>query len=341
MKILVTGGTGFIGSHTVVELLTAGYSVSIVDNLSNSKIGVLNRIEKLAKKKPHFYQGSILDAQFLNRVFAFEKPDCVIHFAALKSNADSIVHPGLYFDNNLHSTLFLLNAMRSVGCNHLLFSSSATVYGLSSRVPVKESDLTGSVISPYGMTKYLNELYLKDYALQHPSFKAIALRYFNPIGAHPSGTIGEDPIDDTPNCLMPYITRVALKKLPYLNIFGNDYPTSDGTGLRDYIHVVDLALGHLAAIKYFDIMKNSFDVFNLGTGKGTTVLELIAAFEQTNKIKIPYKIIGRRPGDVAKSFADVQKAKDILHWSSRYDVVDCVRDSWNWQTNNPDGYAHQ
>lgn len=338
MKILVTGGTGFIGSHTVVELIKAGNSVVILDNLANSKKGVLDRIKQLCNVSPSFYCGDICDEKFLNFVFDKEKIDCVIHFAALKSNAESIAKPGLYFNNNLYSSLKLLKAMEAHGVHQIVFSSSATVYGLTEIVPIHETDLIGNVISPYGMTKYLNELLLMDYARQHVGFKAIALRYFNPIGAHPSGIIGEDPVDDTPNCLMPYLTRVALKKLPYLNVFGNDYDTSDGTGLRDYIHVVDLALGHVAAVNYLSKMKNSFDVFNLGTGKGTTVLELIRVFEEVNQIRIPYKVVGRRPGDVAKSFADVSKANKILGWKSRFTVEDCVRDSWNWQVHNPNGY---
>jgi UDP-glucose 4-epimerase len=338
MKILVTGGTGFIGSHTVVELINAGHQVVIVDNLINSKKAVLDRIKQLCGIMPAFYCGSICDQSFLDSVFDKEKIDCVIHFGALKSNAESIRKPGLYFENNLYSSLKLLMAMEKHSVNKIVFSSSATVYGLTERVPIHETDLIGNVISPYGMTKYLNELYLQDYARQHKDFKAIALRYFNPIGAHPSGVIGEDPVDDTPNCLMPYVTRVALKRLPYLSIFGDDYDTFDGTGLRDYIHVVDLALGHVAAVNHFESMKENFDVFNLGTGKGTTVLQLIDAFEKTNQIEVPYKIVGRRPGDVAKSYADVTKAMKILGWKAKFTVIDCVRDSWNWQIHNPNGY---
>jgi UDP-glucose 4-epimerase len=338
MKILVTGGTGFIGSHTIVELIKAGHKVVVLDNLANSKKQVLPRIQKICGVLPDFYYGSISDQLFLDSVFEKEHIDCVIHFAALKSNADSIKNPGLYFENNLYSTLKLLKAMETNQVKKIIFSSSATVYGLTKIVPIHETDLIGDVISPYGMTKYLNELLLADYARQHKDFKAIALRYFNPIGAHPSGVIGEDPVDDTPNCLMPYITRVALGKIPFLNVFGNDYDTVDGTGLRDYIHVVDLALGHIAAIDYLNEMKNGFDVFNLGTGEGTTVLELIHAFEETNHVRIPYKIVGRRPGDVAKSFACVEKANNILGWHAKYTIIDCVRDSWNWQVHNPNGY---
>lgn len=338
MKILVTGGTGFIGSHTVVELINSGHQVVIIDNLCNSKKSVLDRIEKLTGIMPAFYCGSICDQDFLNSVFDKEKIDCVIHFGALKSNAESIQKPGLYFENNLYSSLKLLNAMEKHGVKKIVFSSSATVYGLTEAVPIHETDLIGDVISPYGMTKYLNELLLADYARQHKGFKAIALRYFNPIGAHPSGLIGEDPVDDTPNCLMPYVTRVAMKKLPYLKVFGDDYDTIDGTGLRDYIHVVDLALGHVAAVKHFAEMDYGFDVFNLGTGRGTTVLELISAFEKTNGVKVPYKIVGRRPGDVAKSFADVAKSEKMLGWKTKYSVIDCVRDSWHWQIHNPNGY---
>ena len=229
--------------------------------------------------------------------------------------------------------------MERYGVNRIVFSSSATVYGLTETVPIFENDKIGDVISPYGMTKYLNELLLKDFCRQRPSFHAIALRYFNPIGAHPSGLIGEDPVDSVPNCLMPYITRVALGQLPFLKVFGNDYPTKDGTGLRDYIHVVDLARGHLAAIKYMDKMRSNFDVFNLGTGKGTTVLELISTFEKINGVKIPYQIVGRRPGDVARSYASVTKAKIKMGWSADLTIQDCVRDSWKWQQDNPCGYS--
>jgi UDP-glucose 4-epimerase len=309
MAILVTGGTGFIGSHTVVELLNAGYEVVVVDNLCNSKKGVIDRIEKLTGKRPAFYEADVADMKAMSDIFDKVKIDCVIHFAGLKSNAESIEKPGLYFTNNLESTYTLLKQMEKHHVSNIVFSSSATVYGLTERVPIYETDPIGDVLSPYGMTKYLNELLLKNYAEQHKGFHVVALRYFNPIGAHPSGLIGEDPKDKYPNCLMPYLTRVALGELPFLKVFGNDYPTEDGTGLRDYIHVVDLALGHIAALKYLQQTPKGFEVFNLGTGKGTTVLQLIAAFEKESGVKVPYQIVGRRPGDVARSFACVDKAE--------------------------------
>ena len=331
MKILVTGGMGFIGSHTVVELLNKGYDVVIADNLCNSKEYVLDRIIKITGKNPIFYKIDITNRADMDNLFKNEKIDCVIHFAALKSNADSIIHPGRYYSNNIDSTFVLLSLMEKYGVDKIVFSSSATVYGNNENVPIKETEIIGNVISPYGMTKYLNELYLKDRAENTKKFKCIALRYFNPIGAHPSGLIGEDSPDDIPNNLMLYLLKVANKELPYLNIFGNDYNTPDGSGIRDYIHVVDLALGHIAAIEYIDKMSKQFDVFNLGTGSGHSVLELIKTFEDTNRVSVPFRIAPRRPGDVETSFANVSKANEILNWKAKYQLKECLKDAWNFK----------
>lgn len=332
MNILVTGGAGFIGSHTVVELLNKNYNVVVVDNLCNSKPYVLENIKKITGKDFKFYKADITDMQAMDNIFLKENIDCIIHFAALKSGADSIKNPGLYYANNMESTYVLVTLMEKYNVNKIVFSSSATVYGNSKNVPIKENEIIGTVISPYGMTKYLNELYLSNRAEGGKRFKAIAFRYFNPIGAHPSGLIGEDSPDDIPNNLMLYMLKVANKELPYLNIFGNDYKTKDGSGIRDYIHVVDLALGHVAAIDYFEKMQNNYEVFNLGTGNGFTVLELVKAFEDVNNVKIPYKIAQRRPGDVEISYACVDKANNLLGWKACRTKEDCVRDAWKFKT---------
>lgn len=339
MSVLVTGGTGFIGSHTVVELLNAGKDVVIVDNLCNSKVEVLDRIRAITKKEPKFYKGDLLDVVFVEKIFIENGIDSVIHFAGLKSGAESILEPGKYLNTNIISTFNLLNAMEKHDVNKLVFSSSATVYGTPEVVPDYETDLVGKVCSPYGLSKYLIELLLKDFTNQRKDFRFIALRYFNPIGAHPSGLIGEDDGQSIPNNLVPYITKVLLGQLPYLKVYGNSYDTIDGTGLRDYIHVVDLAKGHLAALDYLNKNDVKFDVFNLGTGKGTTVLQLVAAFEKAAGKKIPYQITSIRPGDVPLSFASVEKAKNILKWEAKYTYEDCARDSWNWQVKNPHGYS--
>lgn len=334
MKILVTGGTGFIGSHTVVELLKRGYEVLIVDNFSNSKPYVLERIKEITKKDFKFFKTNICDYGEMEKIFKNEKIDCIIHFAALKSGADSIKNPGLYYFNNIESTRIIVSLMKKYGVKNIIFSSSATVYGNSKNVPIIEEEQTGNVISPYGMTKYLNELFLKDVSEQHKDIKVVTFRYFNPIGAHPSGLLGEDSPDDVPNNLMLYMLKVANKELPYLHVFGNDYNTKDGSGIRDYIHVVDLANGHIAAIKYFNKMKTNFEVFNLGTGKGFSVFELIKAFEEQNNVSIPFKISSRRPGDVEISYACVNKANRLLKWKAVYTKEDCVRDAWNFKVKN-------
>lgn len=334
MKILVTGGAGFIGSHTVVELLNKNHKVVVVDNFCNSKPYVLNSIRTITKKSFSFYNVDVCDYCAMQNIFASENIDCIIHFAALKSGADSIQNPGLYYSNNMQSTYVLIQLMEKYGVSKLIFSSSATVYGNSKNVPIVEEDITGNVISPYGMTKYLNELYLQDRSRQTKKFKVVAFRYFNPIGAHPSGLLGEDSPDEVPNNLMLYILKVANKELPYLRVFGNDYNTIDGTGIRDYIHVVDLAQGHVAAIDFFDKMESNFEVFNLGTGKGFSVLELVKAFEKVNGVDIPYKIYPRRPGDVEISFACVDKALKLLNWKACLSKEDCVRDAWNFKLKN-------
>jgi len=334
MKVLVTGGTGFIGSHTVVELLNKGYDVVVVDNFCNSKRYVIDRIKQLTNKNFSFYECDLCNKSELEKVFKSESIDAVIHFAALKSGADSIRNPGLYYHNNIDSTHNLVDLMEKYGVKRIIFSSSATVYGNSKNVPIRENEPVGNVISPYGMTKYLDELYLFNRAELTKDFKVIAFRYFNPIGAHPSGLIGEDSPDDVPNNLMLYLLKVANKELPYLNIFGDDYNTPDGTGIRDYIHVVDLALGHISAISYFDRMESYSEVFNLGTGKGHTVKELVKSFEKINRINIPCKIAPRRPGDVEISFACVDKANDKLNWKATLTLDDCVRDAWNFKKKN-------
>lgn len=339
MKVLVTGGAGFIGSHTVVELLDKGYEVIVVDNFVNAKKGVLSRISQLTNKQFAFYECDVCDEEAMDKIFQTEDISCIIHFAALKSNADSIINPGLYYANNMQSTFVLLSLMEKYHIDKIIFSSSATVYGNCQNVPIHETEVIGDVISPYGMTKYLNELYLKDRSENRRQFKAIALRYFNPIGCHPSGLLGEDSPDKVPNNLMLYLLMVANKQLPYLRVFGADYPTKDGSGIRDYIHVVDLARGHVAAINYFEKMDNQyFAAFNLGCGFGYTVFEVIKTFEKVNKVKIPYKIIERRPGDVAISFASVDKANKLLNWKAKYNLEDCLRDSYNFKTKNPSGY---
>lgn len=341
MSVLVTGGTGFIGSHTVVELLNVGEDVVIVDNLCNSRIEVLERITAITGKTPKFYKGDLLDTELVEKIFDENIIDSIIHFAGLKSGAESILEPGKYLNTNIISTFNLLNSMEKHNVYKLVFSSSATVYGTPEEVPDYETDLVGKVCSPYGLSKYLIELLLKDFASQRKDFKFIALRYFNPVGAHPSGLIGEDDGQSIPNNLVPYITKVLLGQLPYLKVYGNSYDTVDGTGLRDYIHVVDLAKGHLAALNYLNNTDVKFDVFNLGTGKGTTVLQLVAAFEKVSGKKIPYQIMDIRPGDVPLSFASVEKANKILGWKAEYTYEDCARDSWNWQVKNPHGYSKE
>lgn len=336
MAILVTGGTGYIGSHTVVELLNRGYDVVIVDNYCNSKPEVLNRIEQISGKRPRFYELSVQDEGKLREVFEKENITDVIHFAGLKSVAESVAKPDLYVANNVGSSRVLLKLMKEYNVPNIVFSSSATVYGVPDHVPLKEDDKVGGCTNPYGQTKLDIEYMLKDYAKENPNSNIAILRYFNPIGAHPSGRIGEDP-NGIPNNLMPYITQVAVGKRDHLNVYGDDYKTIDGTGVRDYIHVVDLAYGHVCALKKLS-EKPGLVIYNLGTGRGTSVLELVHAFEKVNGIKIPYVICPRRPGDVDTNYADATKAFLEMNFKTRLTIEDACRDSWNWQRNNPNGY---
>ena len=337
MSILVTGGAGYIGSHTVVELLNRGQEVVIVDNFYNAKPEVLKRIEIITGKQPHFYELDVLDETKLNAIFKQHSITAVIHFAGYKAVGESVSQPLMYYHNNLNSTLTLIKVMLAHQVYQLVFSSSATVYGNPSKMPLVETDPVGGTTNPYGSTKLINEMIIEDVVKANPKFQAMILRYFNPIGAHPSGFIGEDP-QGIPNNLMPFITQVAIGKRPFVSIYGNDYPTVDGTGVRDYIHVVDLALGHLAALaKLKD--NPGFAVYNLGTGKGTSVLEMVKAFEQATGMTISYKIVARRPGDIAVSYADANKALKELGWKTEKTVLDACKDSWHWQQKNPKGFT--
>ena len=335
MAILVTGGAGYIGSHTVVELDKAGYEVVILDDFSNSSPEVLKRLKTITGKEFPFYEGSILDYDFLTEVFSKEKIDCVIQFAGFKAVGESVVKPLEYYHNNITGTLVLLDVMRNFGVKNIIFSSSATVYGMNNPVPFKEGMPT-SATNPYGYTKVMLEQILNDVAFADKEWSVTNLRYFNPIGAHESGLIGENP-NGVPNNLMPYITQVAVGKLPQLSVFGDDYDTHDGTGVRDYIHVVDLARGHVLAVKD-NIGNPGAKVYNLGTGIGYSVLDLVHAFMKENNVDIPYKICSRRTGDIATCYADASRAKEVLGWVAEKDLNDMVRDSWNWQKNNPQGY---
>lgn len=335
MRILVTGGTGFIGSETVISLIEKGYEVSIVDNLYNSKKEVLNRIKTLTGVMPTFYEIDCCDMASFRKVFEAEHFDAVIHFAGLKAVGESVAKPVEYYSNNLISTCNLLTLMKEFNVKKLVFSSSATVYGVPDRVPLKETDPVKSATNPYGETKVMIERIITDYCAADSSMNAVLLRYFNPIGAHPSGLLGEDP-NGIPNNLMPYICQVAIGKLKCLKVYGDDYPTPDGSGIRDYIHVVDLALGHVATIKKLE-ENPGLVIYNLGTGKGTSVLEMISAFEKATGVKIPYEIVGRRAGDVAENYAECDKAKNELGWVAKYNVIDACRDAYNFQKKNPNG----
>lgn len=335
MRILVTGGAGFIGSETVIALIEKGYEVSIVDNLYNSKKEVLNRIKTLTGVMPTFYEIDCCDMASFRKVFEAEHFDAVIHFAGLKAVGESVAKPVEYYSNNLISTCNLLTLMKEFNVKKLVFSSSATVYGVPDRVPLKETDPVKSATNPYGETKVMIERIITDYCAADKSMNAVLLRYFNPIGAHPSGLLGEDP-NGIPNNLMPYICQVAIGKLKCLKVYGDDYPTPDGSGIRDYIHVVDLALGHVATIKKLE-ENPGLVIYNLGTGKGTSVLEMISAFEKATGVKIPYEIVGRRAGDVAENYAECDKAKNELGWVAKYNVIDACRDAYNFQKKNPNG----
>ncbi len=339
MRILVTGGTGFIGSHTIVELLGAGHEVVALDNLCNSSKTVLDRIETITGKRVPFAKGDIRDAAFLDEVFGSAHFDCVIHFAGLKAVGESVGKPLEYYDNNVNGTLVLLNAMRMHGVRSIIFSSSATVYGEAKTLPLTEDMPHGEVTNPYGRTKLIIEDILSDLYRADPSWNVILLRYFNPIGAHQSGLIGESPLG-IPNNLMPYITQVAIGKLPELGVFGDDYDTPDGSCQRDYIHVVDLAKGHVAALKALKSSGN-LQVYNLGTGTPTSVLELVKAFEKATGVEVPYSIKPRRAGDLAACWADASKAERDLGWKTQYGIEDMCADSWRWQRQNPEGYPEE
>lgn len=336
MKILVTGGAGYIGSHTVVELQNAGHEAVVLDNLYNASEKVIGRIEAITGKKVPFYKVDIRDREGLNRVFEAEKPDAVIHFAGLKAVGESVKKPWEYYDNNINGTLTLVDVMRKHGCKNIIFSSSATVYGDPAFVPITEECPKGTCTNPYGWTKWMIEQILTDIYHADNEWNVLLLRYFNPIGAHKSGTIGENP-NGIPNNLMPYITQVAVGKLEKLHVFGNDYDTPDGTGVRDYIHVVDLARGHVCALKKL-APGSGLNIYNLGTGHGYSVLDIVKNFEAATGIKIPYVIDPRRPGDIATCYCSAKKAKDELGWEAQYDIRDMCEDSWRWQKQNPNGY---
>ncbi|MBD5461300.1 MAG: UDP-glucose 4-epimerase GalE [Lachnospiraceae bacterium] len=336
MAILVTGGAGYIGSHTVVELQNAGYEVVVLDNLSNSSEKSLERVARITGKKVPFYKADILDRQALDMVFDKEKIDSVIHFAGLKAVGESVAKPWEYYENNIAGTLVLLDVMRKHGVKNIIFSSSATVYGAPERVPVSEESPKKDCTNPYGWTKSMLEQIMSDIQKADPEWNVILLRYFNPIGAHQSGLIGENP-SGIPNNLMPYITQVAVGKREKLGVFGNDYNTPDGTGVRDYIHVVDLALGHVKALK--KIEENAgLCIYNLGTGIGYSVLDLVKNFEEATGVKIPYEIKPRRAGDIDANYADASRAKRELGWEAKYGVREMCADSWRWQSQNPNGY---
>ena len=336
MSILITGGCGYIGSHTCIELLQAGYDIVVLDNYYNSKPEALRRVKELAGRDFPFYECDIRDADGLRRIFSAHSIDAVIHFAGLKAVGESVSKPLAYYDNNVNGTVVLCQVMAEYGCKRIVFSSSATVYGMNNPSPLKEDMPTGAVTNPYGRTKYVIEEILQDTCVSDPAWSAVLLRYFYPIGAHISGRIGEDP-NGIPNNLMPYISQVAIGKLPYLSIFGDDYDTHDGTGVRDYIHVVDLAKGHVKAVEYA-LKHTGAQAINLGTGIGYSVLDLVNAFRTANHVEVPYKIAPRRAGDIATCYSDPSKAKELLGWSAEKTVEDMCRDSWRWQSQNPQGY---
>lgn len=336
MQILITGGAGYIGSHACVELLEAGYEIVVVDNFINSKPAVLKRIEEITGRRFRFYKVDIRDREGLRKVFDENKIGAVVHFAGLKAVGESVAYPLAYYHNNVAGTIVLCQVMQEYGVKKMVFSSSATVYGHPDKVPIKE-DFPLKPVNPYGRTKFMIEEILKDVYEADNTWGISLLRYFNPVGAHPSGRIGEDP-NGIPNNLMPYITQVAVGKREKLNVFGGDYPTPDGTGVRDYIHVVDLAKGHLLALEKV-IRERGVSVYNLGTGRGYSVLEVVKAFAKVNGIKIPYVITDRRPGDIAVCYADTEKAYRELGFKAERNLEDMCRDAWNWQKRNPEGYV--
>lgn len=336
MNILLTGGAGFIATHTCVELMEAGHDVVVVDNYVNSQPEALRRVEEITGKPVKSYEADVCDAEAMERIFAENTFDCVVHFAGLKAVGESVSIPLRYYRNNLDSTLTLCETMAKHGCKRLVFSSSATVYGVPDEVPLREDMFCKGCTNPYGWTKYMIEKILEGVVNADPEWSVVLLRYFNPIGAHESGRIGENP-NGIPNNLMPYITKVAAGQLKQLTVFGDDYNTHDGTGVRDYIHVVDLAKGHVAACGYAK-EHTGCEIINLGTGTGYSVLDLVKTFEKVNNIKLPYVIGPRRPGDIDACFADPRKAKELLHWEAGKNLEDMCRDSWRWQSANPNGY---
>ena len=335
MNILLTGGMGFIGSHTAVVLIEAGHDVVLFDNLSNADRSVLDRIETITGRRPVFIEGDIRDAAAMEK--ALDGVDAVIHFAGLKAVGESVSKPVEYYDNNVNGTLVLLAAMRRKGVNRIIFSSSSTVYGTPETLPLTEDCPTGEPTNPYGRSKLHIEQILADVCRAYPEFSAVCLRYFNPIGAHPSGLIGEDP-NGIPNNLLPYVAQTAIGKREAVHVFGDDYPTPDGTGVRDYIHVCDLASGHAAALAWMN-GREGVEIFNLGTGTGTSVLEVVAAFSKACGKELPYVIRERRAGDIAANWCDASKAERMMGWKAQYDIADMCRDSWNWQSHNPNGFA--
>jgi len=335
MNILVTGGTGYIGSHTIIELLRNEHTAAVVDNLSNSSKESLRRIEKITRSKIPFYNIDVRNTDALEKVFSENDIDAVIHFAGLKSVGESISQPVKYYDNNIGSTLVLIETMKKCNVKRLVFSSSAAVYGTPSELPLSETSQVGiGITNPYGQTKFMIEQILQDLSKSDSSMEITILRYFNPIGAHSSGLIGEDP-NNIPNNLLPYISQVAVGKLKKVSVFGNDYDTPDGTGVRDYIHVVDLAKGHVAALKH---IKQGISIYNLGTGKGVSVIELISAFKKASNTDIPYQISPRRDGDIASCYATAEKANKELNWRANKSIDEACKDSWRWQSHNPDGF---
>jgi UDP-glucose 4-epimerase len=336
MSVLVTGGAGYIGSHTCVELLNSGIDVVIVDNFCNCKKSSIDRIKALTNRAFTYYECDIRDYDGMDEIFKKESIDSVIHFAGLKAVGESVYKPLEYFDNNINGTLVLLDVMRNNGCKKIVFSSSATVYGMNNISPLTEDMKVGGVTNPYGRTKLMIEEIMQDLYVSDKEWSICLLRYFNPIGAHKSGTMGEDP-NGIPNNLMPYITQVAIGKLDHLGVYGDDYDTHDGTGVRDYIHVVDLALGHVKAVEKV-ASGTGLNIYNLGTGKGYSVLDVVKAFEKASGVKIKYEILDRRPGDIATCYSDPSKALKELGWKAERDIEEMCEDSWRWQSQNPNGY---
>lgn len=336
MKVLVTGGMGYIGSHTCVQMINAGLEPIILDNLSNSNSAVLERVHALTGVTPLFYEGDVRNQPILSQIFSEHKIDSVIHFAGLKAVGESVEKPLEYYDNNVHGTLVLVSEMAKANVKSLVFSSSATVYGDPAEMPINESTPTGDVTNPYGRSKYMVEECLRDIHFADPTWSITLLRYFNPVGAHPSGSMGEDP-QGIPNNLMPFIAQVAVGRREFLSIFGDDYPTPDGTGVRDYIHVMDLSDGHVAALNVVG-QKSGLHIYNLGTGQGSSVLEMVNAFSLACGHDVAYKICPRRSGDIAECWANTQKAEQELGWKAHYKITDMAQDTWRWQSENPQGY---